>query len=150
MVNNETHSNSRGLIYFIICLLLWVIIDWGTAGGFRVSYFIKYGFTLLIFYFFYPLIFTFLVFRAKWNEKQLLLSTLFAIFIVEVILTRNPLVMTFPVCLLAIPLAVLVYLPLTFFPLWIVRQEMQKHKVVVILCIITELAIMVLTTFGSA
>ena len=136
--------------YFILSVLLWVIIDWGTAGGFKVNYFTKYGITLLLFYVIYPLTFTFLVFKAKLNQKALFVATFAAILIVEVIFTRNQLVMDFPICLLGIPLAVLIYLPLTYFPLWYVRGEMHKHKALIIFLIICELAIMFLTTFGNA
>lgn len=125
-------------------------MDFGTAGGFRISYFQTYGPTLLLFYIGYPWIFSILIFKLHWSERRLFLATLVAIFVVEVLFTRNPLVMTFPAMLLGIPLAIMVYAPLTYFPLWFVRGEMTKHKKLVIALSIVELFVMILTTFGDS
>lgn len=125
-------------------------MDFGTAGGFRISYFQTYGPTLLLFYIGYPWIFSILIFKLHWSERRLFLATLLAIFVVEVLFTRNPLVMTFPAMLLGIPLAIMVYAPLTYFPLWFVRGEMTKHKKLVIALSIVELFVMILTTFGDS
>lgn len=115
-----------------------------------MSYFQEYGATLLLFYLGFPLIFTLLIFRLKWNETRLFFATLIAIFIVEVLFTRNPLVMSYPSLLWGIPLVILIYLPLTYFPLWIVRKEMGKHRFIVIELSLVEVIVMWLTTFGNA
>ena len=125
-------------------------MDFGTAGGFRIAYFEKYGPTLLLFYIGYPLIFSFLIFKLQWDERRLFLATLAAIFVVEVLFTRNPLLMTFPALLLGIPLAILVYAPLTYFPLWFVRKEIGEHKILITGLILVELIVMILTTFGNS
>ncbi len=135
--------------YFLLGVLLWVLVDFGTAGGFRIAYFEKYGVTLLLFYLGFPLIFTLLIFRLNWNERRLFFATLVAIIIVEVLFTRNPLVMSYPSLLWGIPLAILVYLPLTYFPLWIVRKEMGRNRFLVIALSLVELIVMWLTTFGN-
>lgn len=136
--------------YFLLGFLLWVLVDFSTTGGFRLSYFQEYGATLLLFYLGFPLIFTLLIFRLKWNETRLFFATLIAIFIVEVLFTRNPLVMSYPSLLWGIPLVILIYLPLTYFPLWIVRKEMGKHRFIVIELSLVEVIVMWLTTFGNA
>jgi hypothetical protein len=136
--------------YFLLGVLLWVIVDFGTAGGFRLAYFQNYGATLLLFYLGYPLVFTPLIFRFNWNQYHLFFASLVAIFMIEVLFTRNPLVMSYPSLLWGIPLAVLIYLPLTYFPLWIVRRELGRHRFLVIGLSIVELIIMWLTTFGQA
>ena len=136
--------------YFFLGFLLWVLVDFGTAGGFRIAYFEKYGPTLLLFYIGYPLVFSVLIFKLQWEERRLFLATLGAIFVVEVLFTRNPWVMTFPLRLLGIPLAILVYAPLTYFPLWFVRKETGKHKRLIIGLVIVELIVMSLTTFGKS
>lgn len=138
------------IVYAILSFLLWIIVDWGTAGGFRVRYFQTYGLTLLFFYFLYPVIFTFLIFKMKMGNRGLFISTLVAIFIVEVIFTRNPLVMTFPACLLGIPLAIAIYLPLTYFPLWFVKGVLGSHKVLIAFLVFCEIGVMFLTTFGNS
>ncbi|MBN2256950.1 MAG: hypothetical protein JW704_03900 [Anaerolineaceae bacterium] len=134
--------------YFLLGVLLWILVDFGTAGGFRPAYFQKYGLTLLLFYMGFPLVFTLLTFRLHWSEKRLFFATLVAIFIVEVLFTSNTLVMSYPSLLWGIPLAILVYLPLTYFPLWIVRKEINRHRFLVIGLIIVEVLVMWLTTFG--
>ncbi len=136
--------------YFFLGILLWVLVDFGTAGGFRVSYFERYGATLLVFYIGYPLIFSILIFKLHWSERRLFLATLAAIFVVEVLFTGNPWVMTFPALLLGIPLAILVYAPLTYFPLWIVRKETVRYRKLIISLTVVELIVMMLTTFGHS
>jgi hypothetical protein len=136
--------------YFLLGALLWVLVDFGTAGGFRFAYFREYGATLLLFYLGYPLIFTLLIFWLNWNDTSLFFATLINIFIIEVLFTRNPLVMSFPALLWGIPLAILIYLPLTYFPLWIVRKEMGRHRFLVIGLSIVEVIVILLTTFGNA
>lgn len=147
---NERSQLPKSWQYFFLGFLLWVIVDFGTAGGFRIAYFEKYGPTLLLFYIGYPLIFSWLIFKLRWNERRLFLVTLAAIFVVEVLFTRNPLIMTFPALLLGIPLAIAVYAPLTYFPLWFVRGEMYRHRLLILGLSIMELVVMTLTTFGNS
>jgi hypothetical protein len=97
----------------------------------------------------YPLIFVWLVFRRKWSDRRLFGGTLAAIFLVEVVFTRNPLLTTFPACLFGVPLAVLIYAPLTYFPLWLVRRELRLRRRMVCLLAFVEVAVMALTTFGG-
>jgi hypothetical protein len=150
MTRSERDNRAaKALAYCALCFALWVVVYFGTAGGFRIGYFQKYGLTLLLFYLGYPLLFTFLVFGLKFNERRLLLATLAAIFVVEVVFTRNPLVTSFPACLLGVPLAAAVYAPLTFFPLWIVEGRMVGHIRLVVFLSLIVLAVMCLTTFGS-
>jgi len=134
--------------YFLLGVLLWVLVDFGTAGGFRITYFEKYGLTLLLFYVGYPLVFSVLIFRLRWSEIRLFAATLVAIFMVEVVFTRNPLVMTFPALIWAIPLAIMIYVPLTYFPLWFVRKEIAKHWILILGLTVVEVVIMMLATFG--
>jgi hypothetical protein len=136
--------------YFLLGVLLWTIVDFGTAGGFRITYFQKYGLTLLLFYVGYPLLFSVLIFKLRWSESRLFLATLITIFIIEIIFTRNPLLMTFPALIWGIPLAIMIYTPLTFFPLWIVRKEIAKRGILILALTIIELIIMMLTTFGNS
>jgi hypothetical protein len=135
--------------YFLLGVLLWVLVDFGTAGGFRISYFERYGLTLLLFYVGYPLVFSVLIFKLRWSESRLFLATLVAIFVVEVVFARNPLVMAFPSLIWGIPLAIMIYVPLTYFPLWFVRKEIAKHRMLILGLTIVELIVMMLSTFGN-
>jgi hypothetical protein len=135
--------------YFLLCLVLWVIVDWGTAGGFRPAYIEKFGLSLLVFYIGYPALFSILIFIFRLGERLLFAATLAAIFIIEVIFTGNPLLTSFPQLLFGIPLSIMVYAPLTFFPLWIVRRQVDRHKRIMMFLTGVEMIVMVLTTFGT-
>ena len=135
--------------YFLLGVLLWVIVDWGTAGGFRPAYFEKFGLALLAFYIGYPALFTILIFVFRRGTGLLFLATLAAIFFIEVVFTGNPWLTVFPQSLIGIPLSILIYAPLTFFPLWIVRGEAGRHKGIMAVLAAVEIAVILLTTFGA-
>lgn len=135
--------------YILLGNLLWIVVDWGTAGGFRITYFQKYGPTLLLFYAGYPLVFSILAFRLRWSERRLFGATLAAIFLIEVLFVGNPLLTTFPALLAGIPLAAAIYTPLTYFPLWFVHGELGRHRRLIAGLVLVELIIMTLTTIGN-
>jgi hypothetical protein len=138
----------QALAYFLLGVALWFVVDWGTAGGFRLSYFAAYMPALLVFYVGYPAVFTYLVFRRRFGTWALLAATLVAIFVVEVLFVHNPWLIVPPLLFVGIPLAIAVYAPLTFFPLWIVRGELGRHRRIVWLTVATELAVTALTVKG--
>ncbi|HSW01374.1 MAG TPA: hypothetical protein VLI39_14470 [Sedimentisphaerales bacterium] len=135
--------------YVLLGVVLWIVVDWGTAGGFRIAYFQKYGPTLLLFYVGYPLVFSILAFRLRWSERRLFGATLVAILLIEVLFVGNPLLTTFPALLAGIQLAVAIYATLTYFPLWFVRGELGRHRRLIAVLILVELIIMTLTTIGN-
>lgn len=140
---------NRRVLYIGWGSLIWFIVDFGTAGSFKGSYFMKYGPLLLVYYFGYPLIFSFLIFGRKWNEKKLFGATVAAMFIIEAILVRNPFILAFPLLILGIPLAICIYAPLTYFPLWIVNGEMGKHRKTMIVLSTVVLATMMLSVVNN-
>jgi len=142
-------ARSRPVRYVLLGFLLWVIIDLGTAGGFRLSYFTTYGPLLLVFYLGYPLAFSYLIFRRQWSGWRLFLATVVAIGLIEGVCTRNPFVLSFPLLLAGIPLAICIYAPLTYFPLWIVNHDMRRHKAVVAVSSLVVIVVMFLSTFGA-
>ena len=139
--------SKRPFIYLLVAIISWAIVDFGTAGGFRLLYLEKYWQGLLIIYIGFPLIFTLLIYGLSFSERALLIPTLLSIIIIEVVMTHNPLIITFPSCLYGIPLAIAVYVPLVYFPLWIERGEVKKHLRIVIFLSIIIVMIMLLTTF---
>ncbi|MBM3121241.1 MAG: hypothetical protein FJZ97_03530 [Chloroflexi bacterium] len=146
----ETTPRSTIPLFIGLCSLLWVLIDLGTAGGFRLSYFSDHGPLLLAFYLGYPLVFAFLIFRLHWSGWRLLLATLAAIVVIEGVLTGNPWLLSFPLMLIGVPLAMCVYAPLTYFPLWIVKGEIGGHRAMGIFLSLVVLAVMFLSTFGAS
>lgn len=146
---NERPLKHKPLLYVIFGFLLWTLVDWGTAGGFRFSYFARYGPALFLFYIGCPVVFAYLIYKRNWNGVKLLFATFIAILIIEGLFVRNPFVLSFPLLLFGVPLAFCVYAPLTFFPLWIVNEEMGRHKAMMILLSLIILIVMILTTFGK-
>ena len=136
------------LAYFLIGVGLWFLVDWGTAGGFDPAYLAAYMPALLIFYLGYPAIFTWLVFGLRWGWRRLFAATAVAILAVEVVFVHNPWLIVPPLLFIGIPLALAIYAPLTFFPLWIVRGEMGRHHRLVQLLVAVELAVAAATIFG--
>jgi hypothetical protein len=119
----KPQGRSKPLLYVLYGFVLWIIIDLGTAGGFRLSYFFTHGPLLLAFYLGCPIAFAYLIFRWHWAGWKLFFATVVAI--------------------------ILVYLPLTYFPLWIVNGEMGRHKAVAAFLSLVVLAVMFLATFGA-
>ena len=141
---------SKILPYVFYGFVLWVLIDLGTAGGVRLSYFPAHGPLLLAFYLGYPIVFAFLIFKVRWYNWRLLLATFLAILLIEGLFTRNPFVVSFPLLLVGIPLALAIYAPLTYFPLWLVNNEMGKHKVMASVLSLVVTTVVLLTTFGGS
>lgn len=139
----------KTILYIIYGFIFWVIIDLGTAGGFRLSYFSAHGPLLLVFYLGYPLVFAYLIFRRHWSGWKLFLATAVAIFLIEDVFTGNPFLLSFPLMLVGIPLAICIYVLLTYFPLWIVNREMAKHKALAVILSLVVIGVMFLTTFGA-
>jgi hypothetical protein len=123
-------GRSKAFRYVLYGFILWVMIDLGTAGGFRMSYFRVHGPLLLLFYLGFPAAFAYLIFQRSWSGWKLFLATAVTIILVEGVFTGNPFILSFPLMLVGIPLALCVYSPLTYFPLWIVNQEMGKHRAI--------------------
>jgi hypothetical protein len=137
------------LAYFLLGVALWFVVDWGTAGGFRPSYFAAYMPALLVFYLGCPAVFTYLVFRHRLGTRGLVVATLVEIVVVEMLATGNPWLTSVPLMFVGIPLAIAVYAPLTFFPLWIVRGEMGRRRRLVWALVAVEAAITLLTIAGT-
>jgi hypothetical protein len=145
----KPQARSKPLLYVLYGFVLWVIIDLGTAGGFRLLYFSIHGPLLLAFYLGFPIVFAYLIFRWHWAGWKLFLATVVAIILVEGVFTGNPFVLSFPLMLAGIPLAICIYSPLTYFPLWIVNGEMGRHKAIAAFLSLVVLVVMFLTTFGA-
>ncbi len=118
------------LRYFLIAVLAWVVVDFTTtpAVGNPRAYYSKYMPALLLFYIGYPLIFSALIYRLKLRVRGLFLAMLVGIVLVEIVFTRNMLLLTLPICLLAIPLALAHYSMVTFMPWWIAERNLRKNR----------------------
>jgi hypothetical protein len=114
-----------------------------------MAYYEKYAPTICLFYIIFPALFSCLAVIRNWGWRRLLVATLIEILLVEGLFVQNPLVTSFPMLLIGIPLAIGIYAPLTYFPLWIVRKEVGQHKKMVIFLTALTVVVSLLSTFGQ-
>ncbi|MBW6518936.1 MAG: hypothetical protein K0A89_10605 [ANME-2 cluster archaeon] len=69
-----------------------------------------------LFYIGYPLVFAHLIYKKMWDARKIFYSMLIAVFVVEVVLSHNALLYTYPIMLVMIPIAVCIYGFITFAP----------------------------------
>ena len=113
-----------------MAVLAWVVVDFTTtpAIGNPRAYYSKFMPALLIFYFGYPLLFSALIYKFRLGAKGLFLAMIAGIFVVEIVFTHNMLLLTLPICLLAIPISLGHYGMVTFMPLWITERTLAKNR----------------------
>ncbi len=118
------------LRYFAIALLAWIIVDFTTtpAIGNPRAYYSKYMPALLIFYIGYPLVFSALIYKVRLSSFGLFLAMIVGIVVVEIVFTHNMLLLTLPVCLLAISISLGHYAMVTFMPQWISERTISKNR----------------------
>ena len=117
--------------YVLLGFLSWFLVDWATAGGCRLSYFkVPFigHFLRLIIFLGSPLFLAYLIFDRQYNNKELFLAMLVNLVVVEILITRNSLLYTFPGCMVFIPVAVAIYSLVVFLPLWIIKKKVQKNR----------------------
>jgi len=123
---------NKKLKYILLGFVFWFLVDWATVKGFHLSYFAipLMGYILrLITFTLYPLIFAYVAFNRAWSEKKLFILTIISAFLIEIVWLKNAILYTtFPHFIIFIPAAICVYSILTFFPLWIINQEVGKNK----------------------
>jgi len=140
---------NKKLKYIALGFVFWFLVDWATVKGFHLSYFaiLPMGYILrLITFTLYPLIFAYVAFNRAWSEKKLFILTIISVFLIEIVWLKNAILYTFPRFIIFIPAAICVYSILTFFPLWIVNQEVEKNKkkmifLLVVLVVITLISV---------
>ncbi len=114
--------------YFFVAVLAWVLVDFTTTAaiGHPVVYYTKYMPALLLFYLGYPLLFSALRYKSRLGGKGLFLAMIAGIVVVEIVFSHNLLLLTLPICLLAIPISLAHYGMVTFVPLWIVERSLAN------------------------
>lgn len=118
------------LKYFLIGVSAWVIVDFTTTAaiGNPLAYYSKYIPALLIFYIGYPLVFSVFIYKFRLGTKGLFLAMVAAIVVVEIVLTHNTLLLTLPICLLAIPISLGHYGMVTFMPRWLAEGTIAQNR----------------------
>jgi len=123
-------ATRRWLRYFLIAVFAWVIVDFTTTAAIAhpFAYYSKYMPALLVFYIGYPLVFSALIYQFRLGARGLSLAMIAGIVVVEIVFTHNLLLLTLPICLLAIPISLAHYSMVTFMPLWMAERTIGKNK----------------------
>lgn len=119
-----------GLRYFLLAVLAWLIVDFTTTSAIAkpAAYYSKYMPALLVFYVGYPLVFSILIYRFRLTSKRLFLAMVLGIVVVELLFAHNMLLLTLPVCLLAIPISLGHYGMVTFMPWWVAERTIRQNR----------------------
>ncbi len=144
-----------GVAYFIVAVLAWLFVDFTTTPAIAHphAYYSKYMPALLLFYLGYPLIFALLIYKFRLHGRGLFFAMLLGIFVVEIVFTQNMLLVTLPVCLIAIPISLAHYSMVTFMPLWAVQKTFVANRKWIIVTLIgwsIGVLLNILTQFGGA
>ena len=141
--------------YFALAVLAWVIVDFTTTAaiGNPRAYYSKYMPALLLFYIGYPMVFSFLIYGLKLGKKALFLAMIAGIVVVEIVFTHNMLLVTLPICLLAIPISLGHYGMVSFMPLWIAEGTVRRNRTWATATLVVwaiGVVLNILTQFGGA
>jgi hypothetical protein len=116
--------------YFVIAVLAWLIVDFTTTPAVANprAYYSKYMPALLLFYIGYPLIFSALIYGLRLGNKGLFAAMLAGIVMVEIVFSHNMLLLTLPICLLAIPISLGHYGMVSFMPMWLAEGTLRQNR----------------------
>lgn len=113
--------------YMLTSTIAWVIVDFTTAFNPDVQRWIEHMPLIWVIYIGYPLLFAFLIYKRKWSDRKIVSTMLVSAFLIEVVLSDNALLYTFPIMLVMNPVAVAIYSVVTFIPKWLVEGEIRKR-----------------------
>jgi hypothetical protein len=132
------------LKYLLSGVTIWVLVDYTTAFNPDIARWIQHMPDIWLFYIGYPLIFAYLIYVRNWNNKQLFSIMLVLAFIIEVILSKNSLLYTFPILLIMNPIAIAIYSLVTFMPKWFTDNEITRNSNAVIFLIFVWIIVSIL------
>ena len=117
---------SKGKFYIIISFIFWIITEFITVWHSQDQFnkwlstmpwvFLQYLLIIMIFYF--------LFFKFKWNERKVFISMLVVMYFFELALWQNFSALNIFISLLLIS----IWGFLTFIPFWIVNKSIREHK----------------------
>jgi hypothetical protein len=79
------------------------------------------------FYIGYPLVFAHLIYDRSWDDRRIFCALIAGAFFVVVICSGNTLLYIFPIMVIMIPLAGVIYTIVTFLPKWITDGELRTR-----------------------
>ena len=132
------------LKYLLSGVSIWVLVDYTTAFNPDTARWIQHMPDIWLFYIGYPLIFAYLIYVRNWNDKQLFSAILVLAFIIEVVLSKNSLLYTFPLLLIMNPVAVAIYSLVTFMPKWFTENEITRNRKTVAILVVAWITVSIL------
>ena len=114
--------------YLLSGVSIWVLVDYTTAFNPDTARWVQHMPDIWLFYIGYPLIFTYLIYVRNLSNRQLFGSMLVLGFVIDVILSNNSLLYTFPIMLIMNPVAVAIYSLVTFVPKWFTENEITRNR----------------------
>jgi len=131
--------------YFFTAVLFWIVVDFTTAFNPNVQDWIRHMPLICAFYVGYPALFTTLIYRRGWTGRKLFTAMLCGTVVMELVLFHNVLLVTFPIMLIMIPLALAIYSFITYGPKWIAEGTLAAHRKQMILLTLIWLMVAVLS-----
>ena len=130
--------------YLLSGVSIWVLVDYTTAFNPNLARWIQHMPDIWLFYIGYPLLFAYLIYVRNWNDKRLFGSMLVLAFIIEVVLSKNSLLYTFPLLLIMNPVAVAIYSLVTFMPKWLTENEITRNRKTVAILFVVWIVVSIL------
>ena len=130
--------------YLLSGVSIWVLVDYTTAFNPNLARWIQHMPDIWLFYIGYPLLFAYLIYVRNWNDKRLFGSMLVLAFIIEVVLSKNSLLYTFPLLLIMNPVAVAIYSLVTFMPKWFTENEITRNRKTVAILVVAWITVSIL------
>jgi hypothetical protein len=121
--------------YALTGMIAWVVVDFTTAFNPDIQRWIRHMPLIWAFYIGHPLLFAYLIYRRRWSDRKIAYAMLVSAFVIEVILSNNALLYTFPMMLVMNPIAAAIYGVVTFIPKWLVEGEIRERKKMVLLLV---------------
>ena len=146
----EAPGRARAWRYFLLSAAFWCGFDFSKAFAPDFRRWVSFMPAVFLFYFGAPLLFSFLIYRRGWTDRQLVAPMLLVLFVVEVLFAHNALLWTFPLLVVFVPVAVGVYSFITFVPRWASEGELSKHRVGASSLTLVWLVIALLSTASRA
>lgn len=115
---------SKGKLYIIFSLILWVIAEYVTVWHSWLNEWLAILPYVFLQYLFIIMIFYFLFFRLKWSEKKVFIAMIVVMYGFEIILWQNALALTIYGSLLLIS----IWGFTVFIPFWIISKSIRGHK----------------------
>jgi len=136
--------------YVLTGTLAWVVVDFTTAFNPDVQRWIEHMPLIWVFYIGYPLLFAFLIYKRRWSDGRITSVMLVSAFVIEVVLSDNALLYTFPIMLVMNPVAVAIYSLVTFVPKWLVEGEIRNRTKTTILLVAVWIVVSILNFVTNA